>query len=223
MSKTKGSIEEDELELENDDEFSIKEGANDLMNLPIETLRKELKKRNFHPGVVDRMEKWFLASMLREAVTEKTSSFRAYNSLTKRVHGGSAVAPIFSHEDTNDNEEDKNENETKEEAKEPDFDPNEFLNEDEFPPSSFIQQSKAPIAQIPLQTKRINLVKDNDNNPWAKPLSITFGNASLDKYVPIDVLESLPDDTQKQIQQEIKNGTDFDEIIAKYLIPDIHP
>ena len=194
MSKTKGSVEDDDQEYDNNDEISIKEGANDLMNLPIETLREELKKRNFHPGVVDRMEKWFLASMLRKS--SMSSCIYSY-SLTKREHGGNTEGPIFSHEEVSHKKDEK------------EYQRMETL------PSSF--RKYVPYIR---SAKKICLTnnKPENHNPWANK-----ENYSLSNYVPIDVLESLPPETKQKVQDEIQNRTDFDEIIAKYLIPDIHP
>lgn len=44
----------------------IKEGANDLMNLPIEVIQEELIKRNYYPKVIKHFPKNILVSMLRE-------------------------------------------------------------------------------------------------------------------------------------------------------------
>lgn len=49
-----------------DFDVEIKNGINDLTNLPIELLRMELVQRGYHEGVINRLDKWYLVSMLRE-------------------------------------------------------------------------------------------------------------------------------------------------------------
>ena len=215
MSKSRGVIEEDEedeIESGNEKEiFVVKEGLNDLMNLPIETLRNELKRRNFYPGIVDKMDKWFLASMLRDDVT----SYQVL--LTKIAHGGEASAPIFSQNDKNkEKEEDTNQDEEKTDE-EQHFDPNIFTEgDDPIPTSSLINENATTISPVIYPRKQI-IRKNYKPSVWSHPRL----HSRLDMLVPIEVLESLPQETQQKIQQDIQNGRDFDDIVAQYLIPDL--
>lgn len=59
-------IKKEEIDDTQDTDTDIKNGINDLTNLPIELLRMELVQRGYHEGVINRLDKWYLVSMLRE-------------------------------------------------------------------------------------------------------------------------------------------------------------
>lgn len=232
---TKNREKLEETKEEGNEEDNINEGANDLMNLPIEVLRDELKKRGYHPGIVDTMEKWFLASTLRESAQFSSDvPFYGRTSRTSRNHGGNSAAPIFDVEKKKKGEEDKNgseEEEKKEESEnenqkaKDEFDISKFKAKDSDNEDITQLQSKP---QVPAAPKKIQNMPNLFNqvapppppaapvkpNPWK-------GNngTALDEYVPIEDLEALPLEKQQKIQADIKNGVDFPDIMAKYLIP----
>ena len=219
MSKSRGEVNEEEIDEEEQSiDSNIKDGINDLMNLPIETLRDELKKRNFHPGVVDKMEKWFLASMLRDEAIDN----RTHVSYGMREHGGMS-GPIFSHNEKKEEEEESNEKQDeKSEKEEPAFNPNDFVEseEDQFPNSSLIKENSSTITPVRYGTKTLQPRQSTKSNPWARAF---YSSQSLDKLVPIEVLEALPEATKLLIQQKIQNGTDFEQIIFDFLIQNSTP
>ncbi|EAY00560.1 hypothetical protein TVAG_286970 [Trichomonas vaginalis G3] len=187
---------------------NIIEGANDLMNLPIQNIRDELKKRNFHAGIVDKMDQRFLVSMLREAV-EMDTNYNTNSRSKYRIHGGNSSGPIFS----SDSNPSKDPNSSPEEDQKNDqdaiiqeFDEAEFAKNDpdeKLPKSSLINGNKKSLPYLQLR-----YASRQPESPWGR----------LDKYVPIDILESLPLETQQKIQTDIRNSVNYGEIIEKYLV-----
>lgn len=72
---------ETENKTNNEDiKIEIKNGINDLTNLPIELLRMELIQRGYEEGVINRLDKWYLVSMLRETAFNHFNYFSFYSS-----------------------------------------------------------------------------------------------------------------------------------------------
>lgn len=95
-------VEENEEEDEESDD-GIKEGINDLMNLPIELIRKELIHRKFQKTVVNHLPQKILVSMLRDSSKGKSyagqSSFRSFygnNGFLGSSYCERTSKPIFS-------------------------------------------------------------------------------------------------------------------------------
>ena len=234
--ETKNREKVEDEKVEENEEDNINEGANDLMNLPIETLRDELKKRGYHAGIVDRMEKWFLASTLRESAHFSSDvPFYGRSNRTSRNHGGNSAAPIFDVEKKkkedeeekvkSEEEEKKEESENESEKPKEEFDISKFKAKDKDGDGSKAPKIvQPPIAPIKQQTmpNLFNQVAPPPQppvpvkpNPWKR----NNMGPGLDEYVPIEDLEALPQEKQQKIQADIKNGVDFPDIMAKYLIP----
>ena len=69
------SDHEDQPKEEAESDSEVPEGINDLMNLPIGLLRKELISRKFQPTVINNLPHWQLSAMLRESTANNSDSF----------------------------------------------------------------------------------------------------------------------------------------------------
>ena len=56
-------------------DVTVHERENDLTALPIDTVKKQLVKRGYHPAVIDRMPEWYNRSLLRDLVVETACRF----------------------------------------------------------------------------------------------------------------------------------------------------
>ncbi|OHT10516.1 hypothetical protein TRFO_20192 [Tritrichomonas foetus] len=68
----------------------IKNGINDLTNLPIDLLQMELIKRGYHPGVIKRLDQWYLVSILRETQFEHYNYFARFESAHSKIFNDDA-------------------------------------------------------------------------------------------------------------------------------------
>lgn len=196
---------------------TIIDGANDLMNLPIQTLRDELIKRNFYPDIINKSEQWFLCTMLRQSVEMDQNSNNTMRQNSLRVHGGSSSGPIFS-TDSNNSKEENNIEQNKEDPMYglQEFDEKEFARcdpDEKLPKSSLINSNVSSISSVNYKPIKIPCNSKQSENPWCAPSNPN----GLDKYVPIDILEALPIETQKAIQNDIHSNVPRGEIIRKYL------
>jgi len=216
-------IEIEEKKTANEDviteEQQITEGINDLMNIPIEHIQKELKKRGYHPQIVDRMPQWYLVSMLRESVSNsmRMRPRMYYRSMGRnRSHSDNAQGPIFSEESIKEKPE--------QDIEEATIDAPPQETEEQFDPSAYKEETSNPFVKKSSmfgfqQAQQIPL------KPWKMHYSHRF---SIEYFVPEEILDNLPLHEQQQIAQSLSNSYRFSgnptkisisEIIEKHVLP----
>ena len=188
---------------------NIVEGINDLMNLDVEVIRKELKKRGYHPEIIDKMPHWYLVSTLREETNPSTRSYSKYN----RVHSTSSN-PIFNIEKSEDNKLNSKSNE--EEDEEDNFDPNDFNNHK-------IENDEPKIRPTfgLRQLRNHGILRSHHNKDFSDS-------------VPDEVISSLPNNIQQTIFQNLSQyranfnlnnnlntPLSISEIIKDYILPNL--
>ena len=86
----------------------IKEGANDLMHLPIEVIQEELIKRGYYPKMIKKFNQQYLVSILRDETSQVHETRRNRGDLiTKKgasIRNSHKNKPIFNSNDSGENE-----------------------------------------------------------------------------------------------------------------------
>ena len=207
MSKTRGSISDEDYEEELSDD-GILDGANDLCKIPIEKIREELKRRKFHPKYVDKASPKVCVALLRNIAT-----IRIRQPLEDIYSSHEKVSSNFFSSYNDENDEKKKEDDKDEKKKEDKNDEKKETNDQEveemeFDPSIFMKDTQFDEnGDLPIQ-------KPNKvfNTSKARPLweaQSRYSDMLIENYVPENVLNSLPLNIQKQICDEMENLTNF--------------
>lgn len=204
MRKNRQTASDEEEEQQDD---TIIDGANDLMMLPVEKIRQELKKRGFHPKYVDKCNQVLCVKMLREDIS-KNSKAKAFS--TEKAE----AEELKKDEEEEKLKQELEEKQKAEEQKEQEFDPNIFMketfdNEDGSLPSAHIIVNKARVIPAWQSQQR-------------------YSDFLIENYVPASVLDSLPLNIQQQVKKEMDTLTNYahpmhnQQAITKYMtIPEI--
>lgn len=130
--KRKGKAVPDKEESENESDYEVPEGINDLMNLPIELLRKELISRKFQPTVINNLPHWQLSAMLRESTSNNYDSF-FYKIMGYSSYWNNQTKPAFTKKSIDEFQQNKEGAEAQEDEAEEEEDPSEDdINAKEF-------------------------------------------------------------------------------------------
>lgn len=86
----------------------IKEGANDLMHLPIEVIQEELIKRGYYPKMIKKFNQQYLVSILRNEASQVHETRRNRGDLvtkkTASMRNSHKNKPIFNPNDSGDDD-----------------------------------------------------------------------------------------------------------------------
>ena len=225
---------------DSDDNGDIQDGINDLTNVPIDLLRKELIKRDFEPTVVNNLPHWQLSAMLRDVSSRGVYSFQSMI-LGYSPYWSKDYHPIFeqgTNLETNDKNEEEKKNEEEEDEEEKDINVNDWEkdakndNNNNIPAFTFhnspgtvihstlLKVNPSPTYVPPTFTpkgkdgKRDNEIAIDLQDPYRLPLNIHV--KLLNKGVDQQSLDHLSLDQIQLIRKNFETNVSIDVIIKKF-------
>ena len=212
MSKTRSPVNEEEEEFaEEIDDDDIVDGVNDLLTLPVEKIKDELKKRGFHPKFVDKANQKLCVSMLRKDCRRFSTRMYEYGINRRYADTHSLTSTnIFSAEKEDDGEKQKREEEEKEQKKK------EEEKVTQFDPSIFMKDTFAEDGDDSRSTPSFQVSNTSISRPLWQAQN-RYSDMLIENYVPESVLNSLPNNIQKQVCDEVENLTNYVHFHGNYL------